>query len=55
MSSENSVVTGMIAQIDKLRAIATGMPADSDTAIALNQIADQLAIEAVVFNRLLGD
>ncbi|MCC7221857.1 MAG: hypothetical protein IT490_14145 [Candidatus Contendobacter sp.] len=55
MSSENSVVTGMIAQIDKLRAIATGMPADSDTALALNQIADQLAIEAVVFNRLLED
>lgn len=50
-----SAVTGMIAQVDKIRAIASGLPEECDTALALGEIADQLAIEAFVFNRLLGD
>ena len=46
------IATGMIDQVDKIRAIADGMDENCETAIALNQIAAQLEIESVVLSRL---
>ncbi len=52
MATNRNIFTGMIDQIDKIRAIAVAMP-DGAISQQLGEIADQLEIEAIVFQRLV--